>query len=384
MNERIQQAIDLTKQVLGDARRGGKNVCCSVSGGADSDILIDLCERAEPHFVSYVFFDTGIEYQATKDHLKYLEEKYGIEIHREKAKVPVPLGNKKYGVPFLSKNVSNMINRLQHHNFQWEDDTFENLIIKYPKCTAALRWWTNNWVSSTGVNLFNINRNSWLKEFIVKNPPKFAISDKCCIGAKKNTSCDYIKNNQCNLMIMGVRKAEGGQRAANYKDQLFLHSHYKINFFIPIFYFTDADRLEYEQEFNVVHSKCYTLYGLKRTGCAGCPFGREYHNEGRSLIEAFEPKLNKAIENMWGEVYEYTNKYHEFQKMMNRKYKEKKKCVCGCTEFAGDDVAMNLKYFGRDVKTLLCRSCFQNIMEMTDEQWDEAIEGFKAQGCELF
>lgn len=78
------------------------------------------------------------------------------------------------------------------------------------------------------------------------------------------------------------------------------------------------------------------------------------------------------------------NKYHEFQKMMNRKYKEKKKCVCGCTEFAGDDVAMNLKYFGRDVKTLLCRGCFQNIMEMTDEQWDEAIEGFKAQGCELF
>ena len=89
MNERIQQAIDLTKQVLGDARRGGKNVCCSVSGGADSDILIDLCERAEPHFVSYVFFDTGIEYQATKDHLKFLEEKYGIEIKRIKAIKPI-------------------------------------------------------------------------------------------------------------------------------------------------------------------------------------------------------------------------------------------------------------------------------------------------------
>ena len=119
MNERIQQAIDLTKQVLGDARREGKNVCCSVSGGADSDILIDLCERAEPHFVSYVFFDTGIEYQATKEHLDWLEQKYDIEIHREKAKVPVPLGNKKYGVPFLSKNVSAMIYRLQHHDFQW-------------------------------------------------------------------------------------------------------------------------------------------------------------------------------------------------------------------------------------------------------------------------
>ena len=124
MNERIQQAIDLTKQVLGDARRGGKNVCCSVSGGADSDILIDLCERAESHFVSYVFFDTGIEYQATKEHLAELEAKYDVKIHKEKAKVPVPLGNKRYGVPFLSKYVSEMISRLQRHNFQWEDDSF--------------------------------------------------------------------------------------------------------------------------------------------------------------------------------------------------------------------------------------------------------------------
>jgi hypothetical protein len=122
---------------------------------------------------------------------------------------------------------------------------------------------------------------------------------------------------------------------------------------------------------------------MQRTGCAACPFGRDFALE-RKVLKEHEPKLSKAVENMWGEVYDYTDKYHEFQKMMNRKYKEKKQCVCGCTDFTGDDVAMNLKYFGRDVKTLLCRDCFQNTMEMTDEQWDEAIEGFKAQGCELF
>ena len=342
MNERIQQAIDLTKQILGDARRRGKNVRCSVSGGADSDILIDLCERTEPHFVSYVFFDTGIEYQATKDHLKYLEEKYGIEIHREKAKVPVPLGNKKYGVPFLSKRVSDMIHRLQSNGFQWEDDTLENLLAKYPKCKTPLRWWCNEWGEQSR---FNISLNTWLKEFLVKNPPRFKISHECCYNVT-----------------------------------------HKIQHFLPILYFTNADRKEYEQEFDITHSNCYTEYRLIRTGCVGCPgcpFGREYQRE-RDVIKQYEPKLSKAIENMWGEVYEYTNKYHEFQKMMNRKYKEKKKCVCGCTEFTGDDVAMNLKYFGRDVKTLLCRGCFQNIMEMTDEQWDEAIDGFKAQRCELF
>ena len=375
MNERIQQAIDLTKQVLGDARKGGKNVCCSVSGGADSDILIDLCERAEPHFVSYVFFDTGIEYQATKEHLDWLEQKYGIEIHREKAKVPVPLGNKKYGVPFLSKYASDMISRLQRHGFKWEDKDFDTLYHEYPRCKGALLWWTNSG------KRFNIERNTWLKEFLIKNPPTFIISPMCCNGAKKNPAKSYFKANNVDISIVGVRRAEGGIRATSYKD--FIEVVHGIEQFKPLLFITDADRKEYEQKFDITHSNCYTEYGLIRTGCAGCPFGREYQCE-RDVIKQYEPKLSKAIENMWSEVYEYTNKYHEFQKMMNRKYKEKKKCVCGCTKFTGDDVAMNLKYFGRDVKTLLCRDCFQNTMEMTDEQWDEAIEGFKAQGCELF
>ena len=61
-----------------------KNIACSVSGGADSDIMIDICEKIKPHGVHYVWFDTGIEYQATKEHLKYLEEHYGITIERER------------------------------------------------------------------------------------------------------------------------------------------------------------------------------------------------------------------------------------------------------------------------------------------------------------
>lgn len=380
MNNRIQEAINLTKQVLSDAMRGGQKVACSVSGGADSDILIDLCERAIPHFVSYVFFDTGIEYQATKEHLVELETKYGIEIHREKAKIPVPLGNKKYGVPFLSKNVSNMIWRLQSHDFRWEDDTFENLYAKYPNCKCALLWWTN---SKGNGSHFNIERNSWLKEFLIKNPPNFPISDKCCLGAKKNTVDTYLKKHPADYMIMGVRKLEGGERATVYKEPIYYNKHHKVNYLLPILYFSNSDRAEYEAEFDIVHSRCYSEYGLLRTGCCGCPYGRDYNME-RDILRKYEPRLSVAVENMWGEVYEYTNKYRNFQQLMNLKYKKSKKCVCGCTDFTGDDVAMNLKYFGRDVKTLLCRGCFQNIMEMTDEQWDEAVEGFKAQGCELF
>ena len=109
-------------------------IMVSISGGADSDIMLDMIERIGYPLsnVHYVFFDTGLEFQATKDHLKYLEEKYGIEIERFRAKVPVPLGCQRYGQPFLSKRVSQYISRLQRHNFKWEDKPFDELYAEYP------------------------------------------------------------------------------------------------------------------------------------------------------------------------------------------------------------------------------------------------------------
>lgn len=94
-----------------------KNPVCSISGGSDSDVMLDLLERVRNgRKITYVFFDTGIEYQATKNHLNDLEAQYGIEIVRRRAKKPVPVGCKEYGVPFLSKEISNKISRLQEKN----------------------------------------------------------------------------------------------------------------------------------------------------------------------------------------------------------------------------------------------------------------------------
>lgn len=380
MNTRIEDALALTRNTLNEYKSNGKQVACSVSGGADSDILIDMCERTVPQYVNYVFFDTGIEYMATKEHLSQLEEKYNIKIIHQKAKVPVPLGNKKYGVPFLSKRVSEMIYRLQKNNFSWEDKPFDELYSQYPNCKCALLWWCNG--KGDGSH-FNINRNSWLKEFLIKNPPTFPISNKCCDGAKKSVSDLYMKEYPTDLMIMGVRRAEGGERATVYKECIYYNKQHKVNYLLPILFFSDLDRKEYEDEFNIIHSKCYTEYGLKRTGCAGCPYSKEYNFEV-DVIHKYEPRLYNAVNNMWGEVYDYTNKYHEFQRIMNLKYKKNKKCSCGCTEFDGDTVAMNLKYFGRKGETLLCKNCFKTTMNMSDKEWDNTVSDFKNQGCQLF
>lgn len=45
-------------------------ILCSVSGGSDSDILIDLCQKFDDaNKITYAFFDTGLEFRATKEHI---------------------------------------------------------------------------------------------------------------------------------------------------------------------------------------------------------------------------------------------------------------------------------------------------------------------------
>ena len=55
------------------------SIICSISGGSDSDILLDLCTKIDKrNIIQYVFFETGIEYSATREHIKFLEKKYNI------------------------------------------------------------------------------------------------------------------------------------------------------------------------------------------------------------------------------------------------------------------------------------------------------------------
>lgn len=66
---------------------------CSYSGGSDSDILIDLIERTRKTFelppIDYVFFNTGLEMKATKEHVKATAEKYGVTIRECRPKVGI-------------------------------------------------------------------------------------------------------------------------------------------------------------------------------------------------------------------------------------------------------------------------------------------------------
>ena len=303
-NPEIASAFAKVKQHLGRCEKAQ----CGISGGWDSDLLIDMMTKADDeNKVVYVFFNTGIEYEATKKHLKYLEEKYGVEIHEYKAKLPVPVSCRKYGVPFLSKYVSEMIYRLQRHEFKWEDAPFEELCIKYPKCQTALRWWCN----SNKSDRFNICRNKWLKEFMIENPIPFKASARCCYYAKKVPSRESAIENGADLVIDGVRKAEGGIRD-NIKSCFSEANSHGAAKFRPLFWFVDSDKAEYDEIFGITHSECYSCYGLKRTGCAGCPFGKDFEKE-LEIIREYEPKLYGAVNKIFGASYEYMRQYYEFR-----------------------------------------------------------------------
>ncbi len=291
----------------------------SISGGADSDMMLDMIMALDPaknypfDEIHYAWFDTGIEYTVTKEHLDYLEEKYGIVIEKVKAKTPVPLGCKEFGQPFISKRVSQYIGRLQAHGFdfrKWGDSSFDFLLSLYPSCKAALRWWCNEWGPGSQIN---IEKCRLLKEFMIENPPDFSISDECCKGAKKDVAHNFLKETRATINLVGIRKAEGGARATAY-NSCFSEPSSKSEAaqFRPLFYITDQDKKLYCKRRGVVHSDLYEKHGFLRTGCACCPFGSRFEQELQTA-DQLDPGLAKAARNIFGAAYEYTRAYRQFK-----------------------------------------------------------------------
>lgn len=234
--------------------------------------MMDLLERVKcDRKITYVFFDTGIEYEATKRHLDELEEKYGVKIERRRAKKPVPAGCRDFGLPFLSKEVSDRISILQHHGFQFEDEPYDVLSGKYSGCHSALKWWCNMKQKGYGIESY-----LFLKEYMSHTPPSFRISKMCCKGAKKNTAKQIYHEFDCCLTIIGIRRAEGGIRATSYKSCFDQPEDDKMPSYRPLFFWSDDDKEQYKNHYGIKYSDCYEVWGMKRTGCAGCPFNSRF------------------------------------------------------------------------------------------------------------
>ncbi len=319
-----------------------KKVFVSVSGGSDSDVMIDICKKMDPYSIKtiYVWINTGLEYQATKEHLEYLEKRYGIKIEKIMAKMPIPLAITRYGQPFLSKQVSEFMYRLQLHDFGWEDESYDVLIKKYPTCKSALEWWCDEKGSGSK---FSIRRNKYLKEFITCYPPTFKISNKCCQKSKKDTINSILGKTLADLDIVGIRKSEGGARSA--LKGCFVSGKHDYDVYRPLFWYNQDDKKDYETTYAIKHSRCYEEYGLCRTGCVGCPFSRDFEKE-LDVCKKYEPKLANACNHIFKDSYAYLRKYRKFVHDMNKCNNDtcKQRCVIADLrrEYAEDSLSLIL------------------------------------------
>lgn len=305
-NDTIRRAAEECCQVFCSGRY--QRVCVSISGGSDSDVLIDLCTRCDPgKRFTYVYCDTGLEYQATKDHLDYLEDHYGIKIRRLKSQMQIPQSCE-ISQPFLSKMVSTYIGRLLSYGFRYENESFNVLYARYPRCKAALQFWCNEFGEGSK---FNIDRYPYLKEFMIQNPPQFRIGARCCKDAKLDPIYELSREKKFDLHVMGVRKAEGGQRGSISKT-LSVKSN-EPDLFRPLLHFTDRDKAAYNRHFGIKNSACYAQYGLCRTGCAGCPCGRKHYRE-LEICDRFEPELANVARKSFSESYHYEQEYRIYRK----------------------------------------------------------------------
>lgn len=322
---------------------------CSYSGGADSDILIDVIERTREIFslppVKYAFFNTGLEMQATKDHVKATAEKYGVEIETYRPKVNIVMASRKYGIPFVSKIMSAGLSEWQKKgvplSIAEEYDRAEDKAAKrkelkerYPNCESVINFLCC--CNSAGEPRPNIqlviNSSKYMRDFIGECPPDFQISAKCCDYCKKQLAHSVQKD--YDMIITGERRDEGGMRSVPRKDNTALcftetsSGQYRLR---PLYYVTDADKAWYKEYYGIRYSDAYEVYGLTRTGCCGCPISYKAV-EDLEKIRPYEPNLVKAAWNIFGKSYEYREKYNAYKKS---RLDEERKKKSGNTQIEG-------------------------------------------------
>lgn len=265
------------------------SICVSVSGGSDSDIIVHMIATYFRQYlpkIHFVFVDTGLEWEATREHIKYLQSKYDIEIDTVHG-TSIVTAVRTYGVPVISKYHSAVIN---------------GYCRDVPSSIRKI----NATKEEAGGYAFSPKHRALADACKIRG---ILISSKCCDKSKKDPFSKYAKKYGCDLSITGERKVEGGQRAAAHKNCFEPNNHGKWDKYMPLFYWNDETKQYYKECEGIVYSDCYEVYGMKRTGCAGCPFNSRV-NKDLKLMQKYQPNLLKACLNTFGISYSLMDEFN--------------------------------------------------------------------------
>lgn len=165
-----------------------------------------------------------------------------------------------FGIPCYSKQQDEFIYRYQHGSRS--DNTMKYIMGQNP--------------------VLNLNAKARDKLLSGQLHP---ISNKCCYYNKELPLIQYGKQTG-RKAIMGVRQSESLLRKSRYNTCLSNKGDFR-----PIYDFTDTLLDDIYKAYNIEIPKCYTY--VSRTGCAGCPYGRNCEKELAILPELQKKQVIK-------------------------------------------------------------------------------------------
>ena len=224
----------------------------SYSGGKDSHFLLwFIREYMGETRIPIVGVNTSFEIPEIRDRiLKNSDIVLHPELHRRQIK-------ENYGIPCFSKQQDEYICRYQ--NGSRSENTMRAV---------------------NGENtLFNLNQTA--RELLLSGK-LHKVSNKCCKYNKERPMMQYGKETG-RKAIIGTRQSESKTRKAKYNKCLTASGN-----FTPLYDFSDELMDGLYKEYNIEIPKCYTY--LSRTGCGGCPYGR---NTGIETELAMLPRLQR-------------------------------------------------------------------------------------------
>lgn len=324
------QKFEAIKSIIARRLIEHPNAICSYSGGSDSDIMLHLIETVRGLFnlppVHYCFFNTGLEMEAIKRHVKDAEKLYGVTITEHRPPKNIVRATREHGLPFISKIVSAGLDTVQRKQIPLsiaeeyasaEDKAAKRAELRerYPKSEQAINFLCG--CNSAGeprpdIQLV-IGSSKYLLDFIIENPIPFKVSSKCCDDCKKQIAHSVQK--PYDMVITGERRDEGGMRSVPRKDSTSMcfseaaDGKYRLR---PLYYVSDADKQWYKDFHKIRYSDAYEVYGLTRTGCCGCSISSRAI-EDLEKIRPYEPNLVKAAWNVFGDSYRYRKLYSAYR-----------------------------------------------------------------------
>lgn len=258
-------------------------VYISDSGGKDSGVLEHLVRSIYPD-VEAVFCDTGLEYPEIKEHIK---TKKNVTIIKPKMNFKDVIV--KYGIPVISKEISEKIFKFKNYNLS---DKFRSYLLHGDE-RGKIGMIPKKW------------------QFLLNDDIKINIGSRCCDVMKKRPFKKYEKVSN-KAPFIGSLACESRLRTQKYLQNGCNSFNTKKQVSNPLSIWTEQDILQYIYINNLPLASVYgnvykenneyKLSGCRRTGCVFCLYGIHLE-KGVNRIQRLEkthPKLHDYCINNLG------------------------------------------------------------------------------------